>query len=102
MLLDEPSTGMDPGARRQLWSVISSQVIERMLPGEPQEVASSVSGPPASFALGSGDRGPHVGLEVSEASEGGGGRCVVLSSHIMEECEALCTRVGIMAHGQIK
>ena len=41
-------------------------------------------------------------MEVAGASEGGGGRCVVLSSHIMEECEALCTRVGIMAQGKIK
>eukprot|EP00955_Chlamydomonas_euryale_P102914 365452-Chlamydomonas_euryale.AAC.20 len=26
VLLDEPSTGMDPGARRQLWGVIRTQV----------------------------------------------------------------------------
>ena len=29
VLLDEPSTGMDPGAKRFLWSIIRSQVIER-------------------------------------------------------------------------
>ena len=30
------------------------------------------------------------------------GRCIVLSSHSMEECEVLCTRLAIMAKGQFK
>ncbi|XP_022089306.1 ATP-binding cassette sub-family A member 3-like [Acanthaster planci] len=30
------------------------------------------------------------------------GRCIVLTSHSMEECEALCTRLAIMVNGQIK
>ncbi|GMH37365.1 hypothetical protein BSKO_05238 [Bryopsis sp. KO-2023] len=59
VLLDEPSSGMDPGARRFLWEVIKSET-------------TSV------------------------------GHCVVLSSHSMEECEALCTRIGIMVDGQLK
>ena len=29
-----------------------------------------------------------------------GGQSVVLTSHSMEECEALCTRLGIMVNGQ--
>jgi ATP-binding cassette subfamily A (ABC1) protein 3 len=29
-------------------------------------------------------------------------RCVVLTSHSMEECEALCQKVGIMVKGQFK
>nr|XP_006815639.1 PREDICTED: ATP-binding cassette sub-family A member 1-like [Saccoglossus kowalevskii] len=31
-----------------------------------------------------------------------GGRCIVLTSHSMEECEALCTRLAIMVNGQFK
>ncbi|XP_070574890.1 phospholipid-transporting ATPase ABCA3-like isoform X2 [Ptychodera flava] len=31
-----------------------------------------------------------------------GGRCIVLTSHSMEECEALCTRMAIMVNGQFK
>ena len=31
-----------------------------------------------------------------------GGQSVVLTSHSMEECEALCTRLGIMVNGQFK
>jgi ATP-binding cassette, subfamily A (ABC1), member 3 len=48
LLLDEPSTGMDPESRRKMWTVI-------------EEVSAS--------------------------------RSVVLVSHSMEECEALCTRI---------
>jgi len=28
--------------------------------------------------------------------------CVVLTTHSMEECEALCSRIGIMAHGKLR
>ncbi|XP_078609223.1 phospholipid-transporting ATPase ABCA3-like isoform X2 [Branchiostoma floridae x Branchiostoma japonicum] len=31
-----------------------------------------------------------------------GGRCIVLTSHSMEECEALCTRLAIMVNGEFK
>ncbi|XP_070199010.1 phospholipid-transporting ATPase ABCA3-like isoform X2 [Littorina saxatilis] len=58
ILLDEPSAGLDPGARRHLWDVLSS-------------VRS-------------------------------GGRTLILTSHSMEECEALCTRVAIMVNGRMK
>ncbi|XP_052398366.1 retinal-specific phospholipid-transporting ATPase ABCA4-like [Carassius gibelio] len=58
LLLDEPTTGMDPHSRRFLWNSIMS-VIQ-------------------------------------------GGRAVVLSSHSMEECEALCTRLAIMVNGTFK
>jgi ABC-type multidrug transport system ATPase subunit len=30
------------------------------------------------------------------------GRSIVLTSHSMEECEALCTRLAIMVNGQFK
>ncbi|XP_039092407.1 retinal-specific phospholipid-transporting ATPase ABCA4 [Hyaena hyaena] len=55
VLLDEPTTGMDPQARRMLWNTIVSIIR--------------------------------------------GGRAVVLTSHSMEECEALCTRLAIMVKG---
>ncbi|XP_062542045.1 phospholipid-transporting ATPase ABCA3-like [Armigeres subalbatus] len=56
--LDEPSTGMDPGAKRQFWNMIC-------------KVRSS-------------------------------GKSIVLTSHSMEECEALCTRLAIMVNGEFK
>ena len=58
MFQDEPTTGMDPGARRFLWNCI---------------------------------------LEMIR-----GGQSVVLTSHSMEECEALCTRMGIMVNGKFQ
>ena len=58
LFLDEPSTGMDPGARHALWEALST--IRRQ------------------------------------------GTSIVVTSHSMEECEALCTRLGIMVNGQFK
>ncbi len=58
VILDEPSTGMDPGARKFLWNIIK--------------------------------KGRDLGM------------CIVLSSHSMEECEALCDNLGIMLNGQLK
>ncbi|XP_040853430.1 phospholipid-transporting ATPase ABCA3-like isoform X2 [Ochotona curzoniae] len=58
IFLDEPSTGMDPVARRLLWDT------------------------------------------VARARESG--KAVIITSHSMEECEALCTRLAIMVQGQFK
>uniref|UniRef100_A0A3B3RQH8 ATP-binding cassette sub-family A member 1-like n=1 Tax=Paramormyrops kingsleyae TaxID=1676925 RepID=A0A3B3RQH8_9TELE len=58
VFLDEPTTGMDPKARRFLWNCILSVIKE--------------------------------------------GRSVILTSHSMEECEALCTRMAIMVNGRFK
>ena len=58
VFLDEPTTGMNPGAKRHLWSVISAY---RDL-----------------------------------------GQTIILTSHSMEECEALCTRLPVMVAGEFK
>merc|ERR1719295_2172033 len=57
VFLDEPSTGMDPMARRHMWEFIRETMQ---------------------------------------------GRCVLLTTHSMEECEALCHRLGIMVKGQLR
>eukprot|EP01062_Namystynia_karyoxenos_P055235 TRINITY_DN45_c0_g1_i1.p1 TRINITY_DN45_c0_g1~~TRINITY_DN45_c0_g1_i1.p1 ORF type:complete len:1842 (+),score=630.41 TRINITY_DN45_c0_g1_i1:449-5527(+) len=56
VFLDEPSTGVDPKARRGMWDLIRSVASERS---------------------------------------------VVLTSHSMEEVDALCDRVGIMSQGRM-
>ncbi|XP_065175068.1 phospholipid-transporting ATPase ABCA3-like [Sycon ciliatum] len=56
--LDEPTTGMDPVARRQLWQALCREREQ--------------------------------------------GCCVVITSHSMEECEALCTRLAIMVSGRFR
>ncbi|CAB3381980.1 Hypothetical predicted protein [Cloeon dipterum] len=58
LLLDEPTTGMDPVAKRHLWNVVCKA---RDL-----------------------------------------GKLVILTSHSMEECEALCTKLAIMVNGVFK
>lgn len=58
ILLDEPTAGMDPGARRLVWNCINRAVHK--------------------------------------------GQSVVLTSHSMEECDSLCTRLCIMVNGQFK
>ncbi|XP_060560202.1 phospholipid-transporting ATPase ABCA1-like [Ruditapes philippinarum] len=58
IFLDEPTTGMDPGARRFLWDCITNIVKD--------------------------------------------GRSVILTSHSMEECEALCGRLAIMVNGKFR
>ena len=57
VFLDEPSTGMDPVSRRNVWDFISQTM---------------------------------------------NGRSVILTTHSMEECEALCHRIGIMVKGQLR
>ncbi|XP_051937575.1 glucosylceramide transporter ABCA12 [Hippocampus zosterae] len=58
LLLDEPSSGMDPRTKRHLWKIISEEVK--------------------------------------------GKSAVILTSHNMEECEALCGRLAIMVNGQFR
>ncbi|XP_050076110.1 phospholipid-transporting ATPase ABCA3-like [Anopheles maculipalpis] len=57
--LDEPTTGMDPGAKRHFWNVMCRVRSE-------------------------------------------GRTALVLTSHSMEECEALCTRLAIMVNGEFR
>lgn len=58
IFLDEPTTGMDPRARRMLWDALTA-------------------------------------YRKNEGS-------IVITSHSMEECEALCTRLAVMVNGQFK
>ncbi len=57
LFLDEPSIGLDPQIRRQMWDLIRQ-----------------------------------ISLE---------GRTVIITTHYIEEAEALCDRVGIMSHGRL-
>ncbi|XP_058142278.1 phospholipid-transporting ATPase ABCA3-like [Dasypus novemcinctus] len=56
IILDEPSTGMDPVARRLLWNIVTQTRVT--------------------------------------------GKAIILTSHSIEECEALCTRLAIMVKGK--
>mmetsp|Transcript_62430 Transcript_62430/g.122842 ORF Transcript_62430/g.122842 Transcript_62430/m.122842 type:complete len:2323 (-) Transcript_62430:80-7048(-) len=60
VFLDEPSTGMDPVARRFMWKVIARMT-----------------------------------TEDAQCS-------VILTTHSMEEAEALCSRIGVMVNGRLR
>ncbi|KAK9892607.1 hypothetical protein WA026_020988 [Henosepilachna vigintioctopunctata] len=58
IFLDEPTTGMDPATKRQLWNSLT---------------------------------------KIRDS-----GKSIILTSHSMEECEALCTRLAIMVNGNFQ
>ncbi|KAJ3125721.1 hypothetical protein HK100_010631 [Physocladia obscura] len=59
LVLDEPTTGLDPETRRQIWKIIDK--IQK-----------------------SGDK------------------CVIITTHSMDEADALCSRIGIVVDGSVR
>lgn len=57
VMLDEPTTGLDPTSKRNLWNVI-------------------------------------LGAKK--------GKCIILTTHSLEEADVLCDRIGIVSRGQLK
>ncbi|KAJ3089924.1 hypothetical protein HK102_005148 [Quaeritorhiza haematococci] len=59
LVLDEPTTGLDPETRRQIWKIID---------------------------------------KIKKNKD----RCVIVTTHSMEEADALCTRLGIVCDGRLR
>merc|ERR1712146_256903 len=57
VFLDEPTTGLDPETKRNIWALIDRFKRDR---------------------------------------------CVILTTHSMDEADALCSRIGIMSHGRLR
>merc|ERR1719263_1116784 len=57
VFLDEPTTGLDPETKRNIWALLD---------------------------------------KVKQ------GRCIILTTHSMDEADALCGRIGIMSHGLMR
>lgn len=64
VFLDEPSSGLDPSHRRQMWNILLS----------------------TAFLM----------IECRRKTS------ILLTTHLMEEAEALCDRVGIISKGVLK
>ncbi|KAI6211061.1 ABC transporter ced-7 [Aphelenchoides besseyi] len=58
LLLDEPTAGVDPATRRQIWDLLTAVRLQ--------------------------------------------GKAILLTTHSMEECEALCTRIGFLRDGRLQ
>lgn len=98
VLLDEPSTGMDPGARMQLWALIGTHV----LPSAASSGMASMQTVRVPQPGGTANAEPHSGHAHAVSETSTPASSVVLSSHSMAECEALCSRIGILAGGRLK
>ncbi|KAI6192790.1 ABC transporter ced-7 [Aphelenchoides fujianensis] len=58
LLMDEPTAGVDPATRRQIWDLLTAVRLQ--------------------------------------------GKAILLTTHSMEECEALCTRIGFLRDGRLR
>ena len=83
VLFDEPTSGLDPESRRLLWNVMLALFQQSALHRE----AYTKSDFPSATATAS----------ASAAAS----RSCVLTTHSLEEAEALCSRIAIMLHGEI-
>ena len=71
VLFDEPTSGLDPESKRLLWNVMLALFRETQM------------------------------SNGSAGTSGGRSRSCVLTTHSLEEAEALCSRIAIMLRGQI-
>lgn len=72
LFLDEPTTGLDPQARRNLWNLVSAI----------------------------NNKGP-ASTRQARVNRGEAGKTVVITTHYMDEAEVLCDRIAIMDHAHI-
>ena len=81
VLFDEPTSGLDPESRRLLWNVMLALFQQSAQNREAYTKSDCPSGSASASAAAS--------------------RSCVLTTHSLEEAEALCSRIAIMLHGEI-
>lgn len=88
VLLDEPSSGMDSKSKQRMWW------------GTPASIGPSAPvTPPADTLTRHRCRPCRRAIRAAFKNQQ---RCAVLTTHYMEEAEAVCDRVAIMVSGQLR
>jgi len=77
--MDEPSTGLDPASRNNLWSVVKEAKKNRAI------ILTSIE--------------PFIILFITYIDETMLTHQVIITAHSMEEAEVLCDRLGIFVDG---
>jgi ABC-2 type transport system ATP-binding protein len=107
LLLDEPTTGVDPVTRQDFWQLVIKLVSKSPLPKEHRDDVSGESGANEVEARGA-NRPSTSGLDTSEkntrstrpSAQDEGGVSVIISTPYMDEASR-CHRVGFMKKGKI-
>jgi energy-coupling factor transporter ATP-binding protein EcfA2 len=92
LFLDEPTTGLDPETRRNVWQVIGDAKHGKVHSIPPPATCHL----PLSWVSWDGAR------HLSDCRVFVTVQAIVLTTHSMEEADALCERIGIMATGRLR
>ncbi|MEU0804505.1 ATP-binding cassette domain-containing protein [Streptomyces sp. NPDC005970] len=98
LFLDEPTTGLDPGSRADLWELIRR--LRAPLPAQSQ--GAPTHGLPSSLLAPSSLRGSSVQpAQRPETRSPGHAMTVFLTTHYLDEAEALADRLVIVDKGTV-
>jgi len=98
VFLDEPSSGMDAASKRFLWAVTEDYHSHPPVHTSHSHLVRSqvLLDEPSSGMDAASKRFLWAAIKRRTARS-----CTVLTTHSMEECEALCGRIGVMVDGQL-
>ncbi|KRX00793.1 P-loop containing nucleoside triphosphate hydrolase [Pseudocohnilembus persalinus] len=102
ILLDEPSTGMDPRARRFMWTIISKISKKNQIQNQNQIQDQNQNQDQIYYQNQNSNQNRYNHKNQSQICSNKKSSAVILTTHSMEEAEALSTKMVIMVEGQFK